>query len=314
MSRLAVLYSCDENYARIMAVSIVSLYENNKEIDDVVVYCLIHNVKDNTKHNLERISKKYNRSIFFIDSASICNNYRFWESNEDSRYVRLLADRILKEERVLYLDCDLIINGNLGELVNLDICKYAVAAVLDTCRKKARDESDMQDINKYFNSGVLLMNLKYWRDYNLYENFKEFKQAHNSKGMFRDQRVLNGTLEGKAYILKPQYNVTPELFKFSSSQIIRLCKIGSFYSQGEIKEARKKPIVVHFAGVSIYRPWFENCEHKYTKQYREYMKKDQFTHFELKRENSMGSRISMFVKYYMPASLFIMTYSLFRKD
>ena len=59
MSRLAVLYSCDENYARIMAVSIVSLYENNKEIDDVVVYCLIHNVKDNTKHNLERISKKY---------------------------------------------------------------------------------------------------------------------------------------------------------------------------------------------------------------------------------------------------------------
>ena len=37
MSRLAVLYSCDENYARIMAVSIVSLYENNKEIDDVVV-------------------------------------------------------------------------------------------------------------------------------------------------------------------------------------------------------------------------------------------------------------------------------------
>ncbi len=136
MSRLAVLYSCDENYARIMAVSIVSLYENNKEIDDVVVYCLIHNVKDNTKHNLERISKKYNRSIFFIDSASICNNYRFWESNEDSRYVRLLADRILKEERVLYLDCDLIINGNLGELVNLDISKYAVAAVLDTCRKR----------------------------------------------------------------------------------------------------------------------------------------------------------------------------------
>lgn len=314
MSRLAVLYSCDDNYAQIMAVSIVSLYENNKNADDVVVYCLTYNVKDDTKSSLKRISEKYNRNIFFIDSASICNKYRFWESNEDSRYVRLLADKILKEDRVLYLDCDLIINDGLEELANLDISEYAVAAVLDTCRKKARDESDMRDVSKYFNSGVLLMNLKYWRDHNLHEKFKKFKQEHNNKGMFRDQRVLNGTLDNEAYILEPKYNVTPELFKFSSSQIMKLCKIDSFYSQDKIDEARKNPIVVHFAGVSIYRPWFKNCAHKYKKQYREYMKKDQFTDFELKKEKNFGSRFSMFVKYHMPASFFVLIYSVFRND
>lgn len=314
MSRLAVLYSCDENYAKIMAVSIVSLFKNNKDIDDIAVYCLTYNIKDNTKYELERISKKYNRHIYYIESASICDKYRFWEKNEDSRYVRLIADKIIKENKILYLDCDLIISGSLHELISLDISNYAVAAVLDTCRKKARDESDMYDVNRYFNSGVLMMNLEYWRDQNLYERFKSFKQKHDNKGMFRDQRVLNGTLESDAYILNPKYNVTPELFKFSSSQIIQLCKIDKFYSQDEINEARQRPLIVHFAGASIYRPWFKNCAHKYRKQYREYMKEDKFTDFELKEEKSLSSRISMFVKYYMPASLFVFAYSTFRKD
>lgn len=314
MSRLAVLYSCDENYAKIMAVSIVSLFENNKDMSDICVYCLTYNIKDETKFGLKAIADKYKRTIAFIDSASICEKWRFWESNEDSRYVRLLADKILKEDSVLYLDCDLIINDSLHELADLDISKYAVAAVLDTCRKKAREESNMQDINNYYNSGVLLMNLKYWRENNLYERFKDFKLKNNNRGMFRDQRILNGTLENESYTLNPKFNVTPELFKFSSKQIIKLCRIDRFYPQEILDKARSKPVIVHFAGVSIYRPWFKNCAHKYKKQYREYMKLDSFTNFELKEEKNLGARVSMFVKYYMPALLFIFAYSVLRKE
>ena len=80
-------------------------------------------------------------------------------------YYRLLAPRLLPDtiEKVLYLDSDLIVRKSLAPLWNTDIADRPLAAVPDYIGGTAGRDLGLPDGTKYFNSGVLLMNLQYWR-------------------------------------------------------------------------------------------------------------------------------------------------------
>lgn len=277
-----IVYSANTKYCKLMAVAILSLFETNKHINNINVTCLLFSVDDFNKKKLYEIGKKYKRNINFIDIDYYCEKYRFWEKEEDSRYVRLLLPIILDNlDLVLYMDCDTMIRKDLTSLFKMDISTYYHASVLDTTRLNQRKESHIQDYNRYFNSGVMLINLKKWRLDNLIQKFKDFKRINNNKGTFRDQRVLNGTTAENYYILPPIYNSIPELFRFSRKQIINLAGIETFYNNEEIQRACKDPVIVHFAGRSIDRPWFTNCEHPFCNEYRQFMSLTNYTSFNL---------------------------------
>ena len=77
----------------------------------------------------------------------------------------------------------------------------------------------------------------------------------------------------------------PEMRQFSVKQIKRLCGLKYFYVQNQIDKAKKDPVIVHFAGRSIDRPWFINSEHPFTVEYRNYMKKTEYTDFVLWKDS-----------------------------
>ena len=286
--RLVVAFSCDEKYSRIMAVSIVSLFEHNKQFDEIVVYVLENKVSKESIIQIQKISKSYNRQVEFVDILPLCEKYRFWEQNEDSRYIRLILPEIIHENKVLYLDCDVLIKKNLTELWYTSIEDYAQAAVLDTVRREARAESGIGNDGSYYNSGVLLINLEYWRTHNVIDLFRIFKKKNSNKGIYRDQRVINGVLAEKTLRLGPSYNFTPEMEMFTSKQIMHLTGTNWFYSDLQLKQASESPAIIHFAGRSIDRPWYKNCENKYTSSYREIMTKFDFTNFILWKDSSLN--------------------------
>lgn len=94
------------------------------------------------------------------------------------------------------MDGDIIVRNNLNELWNTDIKDYAIGAVPD------QSEGLIVFYNRlkypprlgYFNSGVLLINLKYWRDNNLTEQFNKFLQTYPERVVFHDQDILKYTL------------------------------------------------------------------------------------------------------------------------
>ena len=98
---------------------------------------------------------------------------------------KILPNNISK---ALYLDCDLIINGNISSLFTIDLNDYASGAVFDGGTDDIRTYNRLKysSGNGYFNAGVLLMNLEYWRINNVMESLFSFIKEHPERLMFWD--------------------------------------------------------------------------------------------------------------------------------
>lgn len=131
-------------------------------------------------------------------------------------YLRLFTPSLLPNaDKALYLDCDLIINGNLKELFDTNIDGFAVAAVRNATLSyiivKYYLGFDYWE-DGYFNIGVLLMNLKFWRERNL-QNLL-FSYLSSYRVSLQDQDALNIILHGYVLWLHPKWNCRTGYFAF----------------------------------------------------------------------------------------------------
>jgi lipopolysaccharide biosynthesis glycosyltransferase len=111
-------------------------------------------------------------------------------------YYRLLGPHILPGSitKILYLDSDIIVRRSLTELWNIDLGRYALAAVEDVGRPRR------------FNSGVMLINLNFWRQNNVPERAITFGRDHPEKNEDWDQSALNAILVDQWFELPPIWN------------------------------------------------------------------------------------------------------------
>ena len=108
-------------------------------------------------------------------------------------YFRFFIPDILKEDKVLYLDSDIIVNGDLTSLFETDLGASPVAAVRD----------ELQQTN--FNSGVLLINNAYWREHSISTKLFELADQYHEVE-FGDQGILNRFFVGQWKELDVNYN------------------------------------------------------------------------------------------------------------
>ena len=107
-------------------------------------------------------------------------------------FLRLFADKIEElPEKIIYLDTDIMINGNIKELFDYDISNYEMGIVKDRYGRFFINHN-------YFNSGMLLMNLKKIRETDLFTKVKE--RCVNKKMAFPDQTALNKLCKFKLYL------------------------------------------------------------------------------------------------------------------
>ena len=108
-------------------------------------------------------------------------------------YFRFFIPEVVEEERVLYLDSDIVVDGNLTDLFETDLGDCPLAAVRD----------DLQQTN--FNSGVMLINNKYWREHDISTQlFEVADQYHEYE--YGDQGLLNRYFIGQWKELDMNYN------------------------------------------------------------------------------------------------------------
>ena len=299
---LHVVYCTDSKYSKIMTVSIVSLCESNKSFSQINIYCFEKDLTEYEKEKIEAIVGEYGRKITFISINTYCNELRFWPKSRDLMFSRFLIPNVLNEEKVLYLDCDTIVISSLEELWNMDITGYVHLVVLDTARCNAKHEASLKNNDKYFNSGVMVINCSEWKNKDIFKKMKIYESKQNKLALFPDQRPLNAVTLKYSKIISPAYNLTSELFHYSYEQIIKIMKCDNFYSKKDLEEAIKRPIIIHFSGRSIDRPWFSNCKNIYKEKYRSYMKKYEFTDFPLWRDDIL-SVIKWNIKYSLPVNV-----------
>lgn len=286
-----VVYHSSDKFAEVTAVSMVSLFENNKDFDEINVLYIERGMTDKSKEMLKEIADKYSRSLEFIAMPNWSEELNIKLSTTKKGwlgfgYNRLFITKLLPEnvDRILYLDSDTIIESNLTELWNIDFKDNYIAGVDDCLSKRYRKLVNLPDTGTYCNSGVLLINTKKWRDDNIIQKFIDYVYEQKGYFVFNEQSILNHVFAGKILVLPPQYNTVSIVFslEYDEMHVLRMPKNYS-YTEDEYLFARKNPVIVHYTGLFMIpcRPWEKNSTHPYADRFYYYRNLTPYKDFQL---------------------------------
>ena len=158
-----ILYSSDDNYAKISMVSLASMLENNKEMKKIKIYYIDDNISIENKKKIIEIVNLFKREIEFISSDILDTSFIMKTNFSKAGYYRLLISNIILEDKILYIDCDTLILNSLEKLWNINMKNIPIAGVVDTVQNYVATSVGMKNNSSYINSGVMLINLDYWR-------------------------------------------------------------------------------------------------------------------------------------------------------
>lgn len=253
MEIMDIVACTDKWFVMPTGVMMYSVCVNNPEVD--IVFHVIHDdsVTSKDRRDLEETVTVFEgKSITFyhvdVTKFPCFPNITVGMAITQATYYRLMLSEILPKtiRKVLYLDGDMIIRHSLLPLWNTDLKDYAVGAVPGS-------ESNPEHYHRlnypsqlgYFNAGVLLVNLEYWREHDVVKDFMCILQKFPDKLLFHDQDVLNAAFSENKVILPIKYNL-------HSAFLRKLPKYDYKKYVKEVEEARKNPVIVHFIAE---KPW-----------------------------------------------------------
>ncbi len=260
-----VMYTCDNNYVWLMGISVISLFEHNKSINNLTVYLLGENISTENREKLREIGTMYSRRIIVIDvppfnipPALVSARWPL------SAYTRLFSGQILPDEvdRVLYLDCDTIINGTISELETIDFNGNTALAVKDCISGRYKRNIGLDYNSPYYNAGVILFNVQELRKLNVSDLIEAYMEQYIELINYADQDILNGILVGKIGELDPKYDLMTIDVAHTYEEIMMLRKPTNFYNKEKLENAIQNPIIIHYTtNMLVIRPWFSNSDH-----------------------------------------------------
>ena len=249
-----ILCATDNNYAPYCGIMLTSLFDNNKDCHFVVYIFEDGSVVEENVEKYQRLASKFGNEIVLktIDE----NLLKGFPINDNLHitiptYYRLFAEELLPDDihKVIYLDCDIIVKGNIKPLWQVDLNDKAVAGVNDCnggpqCKRLNYDPSF-----GYFNAGVMVCNLDYWRKNQLMDRFLEYIQNNRNnktKLYYMDQDVLNVMLRGEIVLLSERFNFQVKLFEMQFWQDYSEEQRDTFIKEGQIVS------IIHY---SDSKPW-----------------------------------------------------------
>jgi len=311
-----IAISFDKNYLMPAGVMLTSLFENNKDTD-IHIHVMYNGGGEAFVSPIADIVRKYNGRITCYDMSkynTLSLPVNLPGQREDiplESYFRLFLPDVLSPEieKVLWLDCDIIVAHSLKDLWNEDISDYGLGSIPDF------EHNNVLNMNRleydatygYFNDGVLLINLKYWREKKMIPVFLNYIHDHYYELHFHDQDVLNHFFHQSKKVLSLNYNFqTTFLFKKEFRNIS-----WKFFSQ--IDKYYKDPCVIHYTNE---KPWFSDTTSP---------KKDIFIHYQdmtvwkgvvLKKKKTLKQKMKTWVAFHMlvPLYLFIRYKKTYREE
>lgn len=272
METLTIAYATDENYAKLVWCSLKSLLENNANFFTVKAYIISDNLSNSSKDKLSNLISSYNGKICFIEFDSIAyglDNACTFQNGKTS-YARLFLAQIVKENKILYLDCDTLINHSLCDLWNTDLEGYYIAGVKDIIAPQLKQDIQLLPTDIYINAGILLINIQEWKKNKIESQFIVYIKKMNGKISCHDQGIINHVCKNKIKTISCTYNVMTPFFYLSSLQIKEIFELKDYYNDIEIKEAISHPHILHFTAGWHIRVWYSNSKHPYAYLFKKY--------------------------------------------
>ena len=258
----------DDAYLKYCIVMLTSLFENNRD-ESFRIHIIAASLTYESRKKLRLwVEGRYKQELCIYEAGEkMLKGCAIYGDSHISMatYYRIFLESILPEDvsKVLYLDCDLIVNGPVNACWHTDISRYAIGCVEDMWSGKTDNYERLSyDASfSYFNAGVLLVNLNHWREMKFQNKAMQYIPGHIDKLVFNDQDVLNALLYDKKQFLPFRYNVQDGFLR--RKRRIRPTSIPL------LDEELKHPVIIHYTGGK--KPWQYKSQHPYKNLYFRYL-------------------------------------------
>ena len=228
--RKSIVLVADNAYLIPLETTIKSVLYHNRDVD---FYILNSDIAPEWFKLLGRKMEVVNSTIHNVHfDKEIFEGYKTGPHLNYASYFRFFATEVVDSDKVLYLDSDILVTGELSPLFEIDLKGYFIGAVDDVYAYEGRKSG--------FNSGVLLMDVAKWKEHSIVNSLLELAAEQNQAVHLGDQSILNIYFEDNWLALDKTYNymVGADTFRLDQE-----CE----------RLDNNPPVIVHFA--SHDKPW-----------------------------------------------------------
>lgn len=266
-----IIFATSDLYSRPAMVTLKTLLMNNTRADAIDIYYIENGLSDYNRDSIQQLVESYGRTIQFFSMPQSYTQIKGLIRTNAVVYSYCFFQDILPEniEKAILLEADSIVTDDLTEMYSMDITNYYLAAADDLQSKWYKRKLKMKDDSPYFNCGIMLLNLKKFREDHITDKMVEIIDRGDSKFFYEVQDELNVLMEGKIKILPPRFISTTAVYIFDYKDMLKYRRPTTVYSKEEYESGRQHPMIVHFTHNQIIqsRPWVADCTHPYKEYY-----------------------------------------------
>lgn len=269
-----IFYAIDDNFVPQLAASVCSVCENHSRYGDINFHIFSMGISISNQDSLAGFVRSYGHGIMFHDISSFMDKIGFGFDTGGWNEVilaRLLMSEFLSSDlhRIIYLDADTLILGDIATLWNQDLAGKTLGMVCEPTADRIRRTNLGIGDYKYCNSGVLLVDLDNWRSFDWQDKILAYCRENADYLLASDQDALNVVLKDDIAILSPRFNYS-NVFDYYPYIFLNKLMPG-FATLEDYSESGQHPVVVHFLGEE--RPWREGNTHRFSAEYHFYLEK-----------------------------------------
>lgn len=297
---IPITFSVDDNYVKHASVVMVSILENSDSSYKYDFILFDNGIKTETKKLLEKVIKKFkNASLQFFDIRDKTKKFLTTNIKTSAIFDRLFLPEVLKDyKKVIQLDADMVVVGDISQLFKEDISHCYVGCVVDYFIQQHIKDSDnvwlrnvkelekynwntytrnylkLKHPNTYFNAGMMLMNLDLMRKHQISKKLVNYLLKHQPLALC-DQDVLNVIIGDCKKILSPKWN-----FVIDYSIM--------YPNDKSYKDAKELPFILHR------KLWDNNYLQGYSEYYYKYLP-EEFSNFQKREIETVSEKDITFV-------------------
>lgn len=272
--RVPIVLASSAYYAPYMAVTIQSILDSSSKDNSYEIVVLHREIEADVAETVKKMANGHdNISIRFLkiqkQFESVCFNFRTDVAAATESFYCVLLQTLLPEyEKCICIDCDVIVRNDIAELYDVDVDGFLIGAVHDidgigNCygelangnpAASMQGRSDymtntmgLEKVEDYFQSGVMLLNLKEWRQTYTIEQILNVACSDWIK--WGDQDTMNVLCKNRVRYIDMSWNV---IVNHRNKQLKMALLYGPRWLLDEYAAARSAPKIVHYAGT---KPW-----------------------------------------------------------
>lgn len=278
---IALVLGADESFALPMAVTLYSALANLSPESKARVFILDGGLSKESRARLERVARKSGARARIewreVEAERLAREVNLHERFSPAVLLRLVIPEVLPErfERAIYLDSDLVVEEDLTRLWQTDFEGKALLAARERWVSHSENgiqrwrELDLSPEAPYFNSGVLVMNLRRWREERIAEEVLSYLRCYREAlNHLSDQEGLNAVLAKRWKALDPRWNALYQFYELEEGEELGLGREWGYTCEEVAEEA----FVIHYSS-GRHKPWRPECRHPETGRFHGYLRK-----------------------------------------